>query len=257
MRVTLHVQVGSTEEGVYQRISDALSISHPYDTIVVGAGVYDEALTVSKPNVTIVAAPGADVTVGSVSCALTLENSEGVVRGFKFVQRGAGYCVKTCKSHGQPRVENCEIVGSVLISKQSDPVFSQCKVHDSNEGGFVVNGGAKGRIENCKVYNNRKDGLVIDNAEPLGKGCEFYDGRSSGIVIKNALPAILLQNNKVHNNQTGGIWILPGGESSLRGNEVYNNNACGILCVSCRAKIEGGEVHHNREDGIQVQMKGQ
>ena len=257
MPATLRVQLGSTEEGVFTSITGAITASHPYDTIIVEEGVYEEAMTVNKPNVLITAAPKAEVTVVSTGCALTLENSEGIVRGFKFIQRGAGYCVKTTKSHGQPRVESCEIIGSILISKESDAVFSKCKVHDSNEGGFVVNEGALGRIEHCKVYSNRKDGLIIDNAEPTVKGCEFYDGRSAGIVVKNALPLTLLQNNKVYNNHTGGIWIMPGGECVLKGNEVHHNNACGILCVSGRAKIEGGEVHHNREDGIQVQMKGE
>jgi hypothetical protein len=118
MPATLRVQLGSTEEGVFTSITGAITASHPYDTIIVEEGVYEEAMTVNKPNVLITAAPKAEVTVVSTGCALTLENSEGIVRGFKFIQRGAGYCVKTTKSHGQPRVESCEITRLSLRARK-------------------------------------------------------------------------------------------------------------------------------------------
>jgi len=72
--------------GQYQTISSAIAAAHPYDTVRVAAGVYEEHLSIDQP-ITLLGQEGAVIDGGGQGIVITI-NATSVVDGFTI--RGSG-----------------------------------------------------------------------------------------------------------------------------------------------------------------------
>jgi parallel beta-helix repeat protein len=132
--------------------------------------------------------------------------------------------------------------------------------NDHQRNGAIANGGYSG----WKVQNN-----ILSDAH--ASVISLYDGtdlnltgndvsRGGQLGVHGASAALVMNNNKIHHNNTEGFhpWRVGGVKTSAMksltadGNEVYNNEGKGLWCdVDCANVVySNNRVHHNTKPGI-------
>jgi parallel beta-helix repeat protein len=205
---------------LYQTIQSAVNAAHAGDEIEVFTGTYREAVTVTKPGLTIEAAPGAQAVVQNPGAAQT---------GFTVQAAGngtlAGFTLRDITVRG------FAVNGVFLAGVTNFVLDHDTAVNNATYGFFPVQSG-NGVITACTASCSNDTGIYVGQSHNiLVQGNEAYDN-VNGIEIENST-AVTVQLNSVHNNTVGMLVdLLPGfplafersSQNVIANNLVFLNN---------------------------------
>ncbi|MFA5993147.1 MAG: MopE-related protein [Candidatus Pacearchaeota archaeon] len=152
-----------------------------------------------------------------------------IVRGI--VLGGVSYVIVkdiTCDFGGDGNLEG----RCVNLISTNNVILDNLVVKNSVSAGIFVGSEIQGMcqnnvVKNCEVYNS-----TGNNPENLGKGIYFWGNK---ICKGNSI-----LNNKIHNNDGGGIIVSESSFTNITSNEVYLNGAVGIG-LGPASVLAGGE----------------
>ncbi|HOG16114.1 MAG TPA: DUF799 family lipoprotein [Syntrophales bacterium] len=114
--------------------------------------------------------------------------------------RSAGTAV-SCQA-SSPRVEFCELTGNGTAIKIagafSKPVIGKNALRKNSEAAVIVTDGARPSIDENRIEDNEKEGLLIVSAMPTVTRNVITQNRGTGIVIQKSKP-IIAENNITDN----------------------------------------------------------
>lgn len=196
----------------FTKTASAIAAMQPGDTVFVRGGTYREPIIINKSGsanarLVITAQPGERVVVdtGATPGAIGIWiQGQAYVDVSGFVVRNAPiYGVKGTGS-SNVTVQNIEVAfsgnGGIIFDNASNIRVSHCSVHHSNQRGdmmesisFEMVSGFE--VSDCRVFNNRKDGIVSKYGSTNGKifsndlyrnqGCNIYLDATSNIAVFN------------------------------------------------------------------------
>jgi hypothetical protein len=245
---TWHVQVGGG--GDVSTIQAGIDSAVTGDSVVVGAGLYDENLSMQGKSLVLRSLSGADVTVidgGARNRVLAM--SAGVVEGFT-LQRGA--------------CDLCDGAG-ILIFPPGPAVIRNCIIQN-NVAGFGPKGGTGGGVFMAAptlVENN----VVRENfAGTAGGGLYDYTDDRSTVVRNNIIKGNstylgggglyggltqVLNNLFVDNSSAGGGGAIQDC-SEIRGNTIVRNSGGAAGGIFSGARISHNIVALNQGVGVRL-----
>lgn len=242
-----------TEEQPFRTIAKGISVLKPGDTLLIGSGEYDEAITYSGPGaipggeswdkpVTIAAQNPGTVTMKATSAyqvAVNLSNARQkyiIMDGIIFDAQNVTNHAMKFESHGMDpvtykaigaahhiRIKNCEIKNApatgIHVTAGSDNCeFINLKIHHNGTTGYDHG------LYLCS-HNNTVDGCEIyDNA---GFGVHVYNSRYDGIHPIYEADNNIVRNCRIHNNSVSGggagIAFYTGNNNIAYNNIVWDN----------------------------------
>jgi parallel beta-helix repeat protein len=226
----LYVNMG---EGTYPTIGDALLDAQPGDTVLVGPGTYEEALTLTVP-VTLLSAAGAESTVvdaGLTGPVIRMENIPELVRVEAF----------TLRNGSSPEGGGLSVVSS-LVRMQSCVVES-CRATGGplpagGGGGVHLRGNTQALILDCEIRHNTAHqgggGLFAGlGANVHLAGCVVRGNEATtdggGLLVTFAASSVRLDTTTVAFNTAsghgGGLYIWSIREATLRTTIISYNGS--------------------------------
>jgi parallel beta-helix repeat protein len=210
----------------YQTIQAAVNAAKPGEEIEVFSGIYREAVTVTKANLTIQGAPGARVTIqnpGLLLNGITVEGTKGgTLSGFKL----ANVTVKGFLNNGiyLVGVTNFELSHVMTANNADDGVYpvlsANGSIHDSraagsNDSGICVSQSHDIYMNNNVVYNNT-NGIEIENSTRVTTSNSTVFDNTVGILVDQMPGAVVAL--------AGHAPVLTSSANVLQDNQVYANN---------------------------------
>jgi nitrous oxidase accessory protein NosD len=200
-------------------LTDALAQANPGDTLVLHTGIFDEAVTISTPSITIEPAGDGPVTIdGRCSSVATVNVRANHVRlrGAITVEGGQFYELNYL----------AQTSGSVTGFTLNDTCHGTFGIFLQDTGAvsatsLTVNAFAGGGIEIYGVTDTGSGRLLIARNEIVGAG--------RGILIQNSAGgAIELLRNRIRDAVFSGISLMNSDGVLIRRNRVTNDGTDGI-----------------------------
>jgi len=205
-------------EAPLKTIAKGVSLAKAGDTVIVKAGTYGEAVTITaggeagKP-ITIKAAPGERVVLtGAKRCGITWAAGVGylVIDGFEFRDAGVFGNDFAVGSEGEGghhvTIQNCVAVGCAMqLSKQSDCTIRRSIQTGSKRNGINLVGCKNCTVEECEIYDNGADGITVSWGSD---GCKvlrnyvhhmWYDSHPDGIQVYRKVTNFTVEGNLFFN----------------------------------------------------------
>jgi parallel beta-helix repeat protein len=255
----------------FHTIQAAINAARPGDEIRIYSGIYREALTVTKNNLTIDVAPGADVVIqnpGQMGNGITVAGPGGtVLTGFTL----SGVTVKGFSASG------------VFLSDATNFTIGHVVAANNLSHGIEAVYASNGSIHDCTAYGSDNTGIEVSQSSNVLVTSDNVHGNTNGIEILNCTRVTTSDCSAFDN--TVGIVVdqLPGAAVVLPGhkpvqtssynvvekNQVYANNltnmatstmlpladppGAGILIVGGdHTLVESNQVYSNAYSGIVV-----
>lgn len=126
--------------------------------------------------------------------------------------------------------------------------------------GVFVDAGAGANIESCRVLKTEKMGIEIEKSSTSDSEkvtvirSEIADGDGKGFYINKR--RILIEDNKVENNDEEGIDIRAGVKGNIKKNTIAKNGESGIELIlgGSGLKIKSNKIKSNSASGISNQF---
>ena len=217
-------------------IAKAIQQADPGDTLNIHTGVYPEAITIGKRNLTLRAAGDGPVTVDAGCAGTTFEvQASGVALvgldmiggaffavDFAFVRSGrvADSRIKSTCPEAEYGI-NLYATGPMLIEDNTATGFTDAGIYI---GGIVDTGSGTLIARHNDVYKNNNGVIVQDSA---------------GV-------ALLVSGNWAHDNAEDGIFLQRSDGIEIRGNSAWDNGYAGI---ELDPSSDGNLVRFNRARG--------
>jgi parallel beta-helix repeat protein len=253
----------------FHTIQAAVNAARPGDEIRIYSGIYRESATVTKNNLTIDAAPGANVIIqnpGQMGNGITVEASGATtLTGFTL----AGVTVKGFSASGVflLGVANFEISHVTAVNNMGHGIFVGLSSH--------------GSVHDSIAYGSDNTGIEVSQSHDVLLNNDEVHENTNGIEVLNST-RITTSNNSAFDNTVGLVIAqLPGAAVALPGhkpvltsaynvvedNSVYANNyanaatdtmlpsadppGAGILIVgSDHTTVKNNQVYSNGYGGI-------
>jgi parallel beta-helix repeat protein len=255
----------STEITVHNgsSIQAAVDIAGPGTVIKIEAGVYQEAVTIDKSNITLIGLNGQKQE------GVTIQNPGDEENGITVTGNGDGFVLKNVT------VKDFEENG-VYLSGVDGFLLSHVTTINNGEYGLFPVHSTNGIIEECVATGHSDTGIYVGQSTNVAINHSEAYANVNGIEIENC-SNIIAEKNRSYNNVAGMLVILLPGleikESSgilLSKNQVENNNhvnfappgggfesvvpsGCGILIVGTDKTVaEDNQVNGNNFTGIAV-----
>ena len=241
----------------YPSINKAIDAASDGDSIVVGPGIWNEAINFSGKTLILRSAQGPASTIldgtGLNTSIVQIASGEELgtqIRGFTFINgtgryflgervAGAIFTLQT-----SPRIENCvfkdnDVTGSggAIASYGGAPEIRNCDFTDNiagtGEGGGAIatNSGCEARIQNCYFTRNKATfaGGAINNliSSPTIVNCVFIGNEAAlGGAVRNSLADTIVVNCSFLTNiaQYGGAVRSSSGGSPVVANSAFSDN---------------------------------
>ncbi len=258
--------VSNQGNGRYFTIKQALRDAKHDDTILIGPGVYAEALVIDKPVRIIGDGVRADIVIESlgepcislqadaaeIQC-LTLRNRVGTANK----QYGA-----VDISRGKLELSDCDIRSDsraciAVYGATTKPTILRCNIHHGSEYGILIYEGGKGLIKDCVISENARGGIVImQDGDPIIRECKLHKGRGASILIyENGRGR--LEDCEVFDNTFTGVEIRQGGDPTIQGCKFHSGNGRGVLIWEHgRGTIEDCDISGSILAGIEIRRSG-
>jgi parallel beta-helix repeat protein len=178
---------------------------------------------------------------------------------------------------GDAEVENSTFFGNGValeVREGGRLLVRKSRMYGNKRQGLVIGPKAKECVvEDCELYDNELSGILVVNcaSDVIIKGNRIYDNDEPGIaviinsnvsiienkILKNSHWGIsitssraVIKENKVHNNQCGGICVknsCSSGMSVIEYNDICNNCGPGICDDEQLSKSRGNKFQNNKE----------
>ena len=188
----------------------------------------------------------------TVNHSLTITGSNNTITRCSFDVSGAGQNAVWINGGTGSSVMKSIFTSSKLhaisIQNGGSHTVDSCIVTGVNGVGIIARGTGNNTIKNCVISNVTHNGIGLISSSNIVDNCTIYNNAGAGIVVdKENVTATgnILKNNVVYGNNTS-FWFsnigLPnpdqagiqsnGANTTIEGNQVYNNLANGILIYS-------------------------
>ncbi len=201
----------------YAKIQDAVNAAHDGDRILVGPGVYKEAVTFGTLNHVTFLGKGAvwDGQTGPQQSGTCLSGSgEGiVVQGFTFRQ------------------------GEYHVSLQGKScVVTKCVSRGADWYAFYLRGDGM-RVEACKIVGDAEPGVYVEGADAVVRSNQFRNCDGGAIYVSGA--SALAEKNDIRTIEDEyGIYVY-GSDAKVLTNVVWNTDDENIYVEGDRAQVVG------------------
>jgi F-box protein 11 len=254
------------EKGLFSRYSSltkAIQSANEGDQIIVQPGVYKEAVVLTK-SIEICAAADGVIVESQDDNVVRVTGGNSAIRGLTLRQLGGADKCAVVVEAGRSLFENCRMQsqssdGIFLVNADTNPVFKNCTIAGSREGGVIVANRAQGSFENCRIFDNGASNVIIsDAANPLFINCELFDSRQNGVWVRdggggkfqgcniyaNTYPNVglvrqgnsLFENCQIHDGQGVCVYVYDGGLGRFLSCDIYKS---GNQCTNVQVEAEG------------------
>lgn len=226
------IYIAPDGSGDYPTIQEAIDAVVPGSTIVLGAGTYQESIYVTKS----LSLLGARVDLVEIT-AMPYSDAAVFSGGGDFV------------------VEDITFRGGVVVVKDGQIAFAQCRFRNTDGTGLLLRGTTTGVVRNCEAVENDAGIILEDHAQLTLEGNVFSDNRGDGggvgLFYLNSAGGVA-RGNECSRNGGAGILVYGEAQPTLEGN-VANNNSYGILYGDNAGGVaRQNECSANRSNGIDV-----
>ena len=244
----------------YSTIQAAVNASSPGDTILVGAGTYNETVTVGK-NLSLIGAgssnsiidgrglgPGVNITgAGGVTVSgFTIRNADIVSSGV-IVAFSDDVTITDNIIRASSQSNGTYIVGSNAVTVQNNNITA-------NVWGIAVQGGfgntirannVTGNSVGIGVFSSQGNKITDNQLRKAQKGLEFNYASMSNVVARNII-----------SNNTFGLWVQSSSQNLVTENNIdFNNQGASPVGVYLRG-TSGNTIYHNNIRNNTIQMFG-
>lgn len=294
--------------GMIKNIQEAINTAEPGTKITVSPGLYSRPIHINKPGLLIEAKEingevQLSVGYGPLIYISLQPEQTCTIRGFKLIHTGERQehdediwstslqisDKMNCSlliNGGTVTVEDCQVtLGSIKVPMVAFVVhkaklnLSHCEIKGSEEVSSVglLCKDSFMSLNSCKIYKHKDGGIILDNSfsETVNiSECAIVNNSKFGINCKNSQNDIVIERNKIMQNEGCGILVVDGCSSKISDNEIkYNEIGVDILdsgpfivknkirCnfgnginavgtnLHCTLKVSGNQIYEN-ENGI-------
>jgi len=236
-----------TDAAPLKTIGRAVAMAKTGDTVLVKAGTYPEAVTIAVSGekdrpIVLQAAPGQRVVIGGERrCGITWAAGVGyvVIDGFEVRGGGDGRNEGSIGATGEGghhvTVRNCVLVRCrILLTGQSDCTIRRCVQTGCRNNGVSLAGCKGCVVEECEIYGNGADGLVVTHGSD---GCtvrrnyihnHWYDSHPDAIQVYRGVTNFTVEDNLFFNSGQGFMMEQTDG-GVFRNNIIAGTHQSGIL----------------------------
>jgi len=259
---TQQITVGPDQTEDFNSIAEAIEKADAGTLILIKPGIYYESIKLRKSLELIgVGDRPDDVVVHSVNepAIISYANLCRISNISFYVSPGESSPAGAF-AQGKPLVEHCTFssrAGDGLNIVNSDPLITNCSIHNCLEFGVVFDAQSRGTIENCEVYENELANICIkSNSTPMIRHNVVRNGRQSGIYVYDHGQGTI-EDNDIHTNFHAGVAASHGGSPVIRGNRITRSMLYGAVYIFRRGRaiIENNDLTGNPHGAIQVTPK--
>ena len=229
-----------TAEKPLKTISAAVAKVQAGDTVTVKAGSYGELVKIAasgaaeKP-ITLRAAAGAAVTVSGAKAGITWTAGAGHLAISGFTLTGGANLGSAEKGGHHVLVTDCVVVGGAIrLGGQSDCVVRHCVQTGAKGNGVSLNGCKNCTVEECEVFANGADGIVVTfNSD----GCKvlrnyvhnhWNENHPDGIQVYRTVTNFTVEDNLFFNSGQG-FMLEETDKGVFRNNMVVGTHNSGMI----------------------------
>jgi parallel beta-helix repeat protein len=201
----------------FHSIQAAVNAARPGDEIRVYNGTYREAVSVTKNNITIDAAPGASVTIqnpGQMGNGITVEAAGGAaLSGFTL----ANVTVRNYSGSG------------VFLFNVTNFELSHVSAANNMSNGILVVLSSHGSIHDSTAFGSSNTGIEVSQSHDVLLSNDIVHSNTNGIAVLNST-RVTTTNSSAFDN-TVGILIgqLPGSAVAMQGHRPKQNSSYNVL----------------------------
>ncbi|MDR3671820.1 MAG: protein kinase [Holophaga sp.] len=228
--------VAKNGKGQCMSLRVALRQAEPGARILVMPGVYRESLVVDRP-VSIIGEGGpSDVVIESAKGPCLSLQASGVRLGNLQLQ---GLDVDAAPAllvaQGEALVENCAIFAqsgpAVLVTGAGEPLFRDCSLRSSGQGGMLLGPRAGARLEECLVEGDGRVGLRVEaGARLTASGCRIRTTLGVGLALLPGAQATL-ENCQCSGQEAGGVEVEADARVELNHCRITDSRSVGVLVL--------------------------
>jgi hypothetical protein len=217
----------------YTSIRAALESAGPTTTILVKPGHYHEEITITRQVEIKGDGPRENIIIEGqhASCIQMQANEEAVVQGLTLRCSAARmsknkHAVDITRGH--LKLVACDITSDTwacvgVRGSLASCEIQNCRLHDAEGSGLLVEKDAHGTIEECDIFGNGYPNIsILRGAHLFVKECRIHDGRSQGIHIGKDSSGIV-EDCHIFGNDLDGVKVKTGGTATVRRCCIYNN----------------------------------
>jgi len=133
----------------------------------------------------------------------------------------------------------------------------------AGKNGVEINDDSKALIWNCRIMDNKKDGVNIEEAPLIDKRQvnihKSYIARNGWNGIYSEKRKFYLEDNEIDNNLRDGIEIAAGSEGTIKDINIKNNGGVGLKVYTANSTINLKDVtiKDNDKSGLEIRGNGQ
>jgi hypothetical protein len=230
--------------GEYETISAAIEAASPGDVVLVGPGVYPEALLLTEERgdgLVVESTNGpSETTIRYPETA----NENGAVVAFQRCSAATKIAGFTIDGRGVAK-------RGILASSQSRPMLVDLEI-DGCEHGIASHRSSHPSLASVTVRHALVAGLFLQGGSADVESSTFASGEKFGIYIEGAGDSVRLGNCTITENHTVGLQAS-GGDFVFRGGLVSGNGDCGVILRDVSPRVENVVVAGHTNVGIVMQ----
>lgn len=221
------VVVDARKLGDYVTITDALTVAVPGTRIIVRPGLYQEGIVIDKPVEIVGDGDKNDIVIQSNDkSAIFFKADNGRVDNMTLRKIGSGDYSCVDIAQGRLELEGCDIssqcfhlVACVEIGDGAAPRLRRNRIHGHDGGSFSFL--LDGKTVGVLVCGNGQ-GTIEDN--------EIVDTTIGVWILEGGNPT--LRRNCIHGCGNSGVYIHKNGQGTIEDNEIFANGLAGVFIVA-------------------------
>ena len=234
----MSIRVSADGTADYSAISDAVQAAADNEVINVAPGTYSESIFIKKPLTLAGDGPRDQIIIHSKSpTCINIEAGKCVIKGLTLgnekhqSENDGDFTISV--DDAEVVIDDCDITGSSLASvgvygSSANVTIKNCVIHRNvDQSGIYFHDQSTGRVEDCKIHNNSKNGINIKNSH------------------------VIIQNSTIENNNINGIYISENAEVTVTNCKIHNNSKNGISIKKSHGIIQNSTIGKNNS-GIYI-----
>lgn len=249
------IVVSKAGDGDYTTISEAVANAPAGARIAIQPGTYREEITIEKrieiigsakdksffgrvKNWIGLASKREPVVIEASESGCALVKADGVVLRGLVLQCAAGR-----RNRAHPAVTI--LARGVLLEG--------CEISSDSLSGLVVFGEeAAATMRECKVHNTNSNGVLVDRGKLTLEDSDINGNKGCGVEIREGGDATL-RKSRIHNQALHGIYIQRSGKVTVEDSDIYGNAGDGVtITENSRGSLVRCKVRGSGKNGIEI-----